>query len=202
MGIVTLLNVSMNVVYLKAIPVGELAGVERAAELAARRLFGSAAALVVAGAILASGFGCTSANIAPGPRVAFALAQDRLFPRAFGRVHARFGTPAFGLLVQALWTALLCLSGRYEELYTYSVFLGVLGYTAAAVSLFIFRRTRPEAPRPYRCWGYPVVPSLYVLGSLLFVVNTLVTQPKASLAGLLILALGVPVYFLMKSRRA
>src|SRR5438132_1462484 len=149
--------------------------------------------IVIAGAILASGFGCTSANIAPGPRVAFALAQDRLFPRAFGRVHARFGTPAFGLVIQAFWTALLCLSGRYEQLYTYSVFLGVLGYMAACLSLFVFRRTRPDAERPYRCWGYPITPFLYLLGSLLFVGNTLYTQPKESLAGILILALGVPV---------
>jgi basic amino acid/polyamine antiporter, APA family len=202
MGLVTLLYVSVNAIYLKAIPVHELAGVDRAAEVASQRLFGAGVTLVIAGAILASGFGCTSANIAPGPRVAFALAQDRLFPRAFGRVHARFGTPAFGLVIQAVWTALLCLSGKYEELYTYSVFLGVLGYAAAAISLFVFRKTRPEAPRPYRCFGYPVVPLLYVLGSLLFVINTLVTQTKASLAGLAILALGVPVYYAMRARRA
>jgi APA family basic amino acid/polyamine antiporter len=201
MGLVTLLYVSVNAIYLKAIPVAELAGVDRAAEVASRRLFGAGAALVVAAAVLASGFGCTSANIAPGPRVVWALANDRLFPRAFARVHPRFGTPAFGLVVQALWTALLCLSGRYEQLYTYSVFLGVLGTMAAAISLFLFRRKRPDAPRPYRCWGYPLVPTFYVLAALLFVANTLWTQPKESLAGLLILALGVPVYFAMLRRR-
>jgi APA family basic amino acid/polyamine antiporter len=201
MGLVTLLYVSVNAIYLKAIPVAELAGVDRAAEVASRRLFGAGAAFVVAGAILASGFGCTSANIAPGPRVVWALAKDRLFPHAFARVHPRFGTPAFGLVIQAVWCALLCLSGRYEQLYTYSVFLGILGTTAAAVSLFLFRKTRPDAPRPYRCWGYPVVPALYVLGALLFVANTLMTQPKESIAGLLILAIGVPVYFRMLAKK-
>ena len=202
MGLVTLLYVAVNAIYLKAIPVAELAGVDRAAEVAARRLFGGGAALVIAGAILASGFGCTSANIAPGPRVVWALAKDGLFPRGFARVHARFGTPAYALIVQAFWCGLLCLSGRYEQLYTYSVFLGVLGTTAAAISLFVFRKKRPDAPRPYRCWGYPVVPALYVVGALLFVANTLMTQPKESVAGLLILALGVPVYLTMKKRRA
>jgi APA family basic amino acid/polyamine antiporter len=202
MGLVTLLYVSVNAIYLKAIPVAELAGVDRAAEVASRRLFGAGAAFLVAGAILASGFGCTSANIAPGPRVVWALAKDRLFPHAFARVHPRFGTPAFGLVIQALWCALLCLSGRYEQLYTYSVFLGVLGTTAAALSLFVFRRKRPNANRPYRVWGYPVVPALYVFGSLLFVANTLMTQPKESIAGILILALGVPVYFRMLAKKA
>ena len=200
MGLVTLLYVAANAIYLKAIPAAELAGVDRVAEVASRRLFGAGAALVIAGAILASGFGCTSANIAPGPRVVWALAKDRLFPHAFARVHPRFGTPAFGLVVQAVWCALLCLSGRYEQLYTYSVFLGILGTTAAAFSLFLFRRTRPDAERPYRCWGYPVVPALYVVGALLFVLNTLMTQPRESLAGLLILALGVPVYFGMRAK--
>jgi APA family basic amino acid/polyamine antiporter len=202
MGLVTLLYVAVNTIYLKAIPVGELAGVDRAAEVASRRLFGAGATLVIAGAILAAGFGCTSANIAPGPRVVWALAKDGLFPRAFARVHPRFDTPAFGLVIQALWCALLCLSGRYEQLYTYSVFLGVLGTTAAAFSLFLFRKRRPDAPRPYRCCGSPVVPALYVVGALLFVAYTLTNQPRESLAGLLILALGVPVDVAMRKRRA
>jgi basic amino acid/polyamine antiporter, APA family len=201
MGLVTLLYVSVNAIYLKAIPIAQLAGVERVAEVAARALFGTGVAFVVAAAILASGFGCTSANIVPGPRVAWALAHDRLFPRSFARVHPRFGTPAFGLVVQAVWTAVLCLSGGYEQLYTYSVFLGVLGYTASAVALFLFRKRRPDAPRPYRCWGYPIVPLLYVVGSLLFVGNTLYSQPKESLAGFAILALGIPFYYAMRAQR-
>jgi len=201
-GIVTALYVGMNAIYLKAIPALELAGVERPAEVAALRLFGAGATWVIVGAILFAGFGCTSANIAPGARVSYALAADGLFPRPFARVHPRFRTPSFGLVVQAVWAALLCLSGRYDQLYTYSMFIGVLAFAAAGVALFVFRRTRPDAPRPYRCWGYPVVPALFVVGSLLFLANTLVSQPRESLAGLAILALGVPVYFGMRRAQA
>ena len=97
--------------------------------------------------------------------------------------------------------SLLCLSGRYDQLYTYATFAVILAYTGTGVALFLFRRNRPDLSRPYRCWGYPVVPGVFVASSLLLAVNTVREQPLETAAGLAILLLGVPVYFWMKRGR-
>jgi len=193
-GLVMLIYVALNAAYLKAIPASEMAGVARPAQLAAERLIGPFAGVLITAAIVAATFGCTGATLTPGPRIAYAMAGDGLFPAPFGRVHPGYHTPSFGIGLQAVWTALLCLSGRYDQLYTYAIFATLLGYVAGAVALFLFRRRLPDLPRPYRCWGYPVVPGLYVAALLLVLGSTLVEQPKESLAGLGILALGLPVY--------
>jgi APA family basic amino acid/polyamine antiporter len=199
-GLVTLLYVAVNAVFLKAIPAAEMAGIGEPAAVAATRLFGSGAAFLIALAVTAAAAGCTSAGIAPGPRIVYALAKDGLFPAAFGRVHPRFQTPSFAIVVQAVWMSLLCLSGRYEQLYTYATFFVILAYAATGVSLFVMRRRRPDLPRPYRCWGYPVVPFVFVASSLLLAANTVREQPKETLAGIGILLLGLPVYFGMRRR--
>lgn len=198
-GLVTLLYVGVNAVFLKAIPVGELANVARPAELASSRLFGSGATLAIALAVTAAAFGCLSAGIAPAPRIVFALSRDGLFPKPFGRAHPRFQTPSFAIVVQAIWMSLLCLSGRYDQLYTYATFAVILAYTATGISLFVFRKKRPDLPRPYRCWGYPIVPFVFVATSALLAVNTVREQPKETLACLAILLLGLPVYFWMRA---
>jgi APA family basic amino acid/polyamine antiporter len=197
--LVTLLYVGVNAVFLKAIPVMELAATARPAELASRRLFGEAAATAIAVAVTAAAFGCVSAGIAPAPRIVYALSRDGLFPGAFGRAHPRFRTPAFAIAVQAIWMSLLCLSGRYDQLYTYAIFAVILAYTASGISLFVFRRRHPEWPRPYRCWGYPGVALLFVASSVLLAVNTVREQPRETLACLAILLLGLPVYFAMRA---
>jgi len=198
-GLVTFLYVGVNAVFLKAMSVGELARAAQPAAVASTRLFGSASTAVVSLAITAAAIGCVSAGIVPGPRIVFALSQDGLFPKSFGRAHPRFQTPSFALVVQAVWMSVLCLSGRYDQLYTYATFAVILAYTATGISLLVFRRTRPDAPRPYRCWGYPVVPWVFVATSILLAVNTVRQQPLETLAGLGILLLGVPVYFWMRA---
>ena len=198
--LVMLLYVGANVAFLKTMSVAELAQASHPATVAATRLFGAGAALAVALAVTAAAAGCLSASIVPAPRITYALANDGLFFPRFGRAHPRFHTPAFATVVQAIWMSLLCLSGRYDQLYTYATFAVILAYTATGVSLFVFRRREPDRPRPYRCWGYPVVPLLFVLSSLALAVNTVREQPKETLAGLGILALGVPVYFWRRSK--
>lgn len=200
-GLVSILYVGVNAVFLKAMTVSELAASAQPAAAAADRLFGRGAVLFIALAITAAAFGCASAGLVPGPRIVFALSRDGLFPAAFGRAHPRFRTPSFALVIQATWMSLLCLTGRYDQLYTYAIFAVVVVYTATGISLFVFRRTRPEAPRPYRCWGYPVVPALFVLTSALLAWNTIRTQPRETLAGVAILLLGLPVFWLMRRRR-
>lgn len=200
-GLVLLLYVGANAAFLKAMPVSELAASPRPAAVASERLFGPGASFAVALAVTAAALGCLSAGIAPGPRIVYALARDGLFFRPFGRAHPRFHTPAFGIVVQAVWMSLLCLSGRYDQLYTYATFAVILAYSATGIALFVFRRRRPDLPRPYRCWGYPVVPFLFVASSLLLAANTVREQPRETLAGVAILLLGVPFYYWMRARR-
>ena len=127
--------------------------------------------------------------------------QHGLFFQRFGRAHPRFHTPGFAIAVQALWISLLCFSGRYDQLYTYATFAVILAYMVTGISLFVFRRKRPDLPRPYRCFGYPVVPFLFVAFSLLLAANTVLQQPRETLAGLAILLVGVPVYFWLRRSR-
>jgi APA family basic amino acid/polyamine antiporter len=196
--LVALLYVGVNAVFLKAIPAAELSGVARPAELASQRLFGGGATVAIAFAVTAAAFGCVSAGIVPGPRIVFALSRDGLFPKPFGRAHPRFQTPSFAIAAQAVWMSLLCLSGRYDQLYTYATFAVILAYTASGTALLVFRRTQPDTPRPYRCWGYPFVPVAFIATSLLLAVNTVREQPRETLAGLGILLLGLPVYFALR----
>lgn len=198
-ALVTFLYVGANAVFLKAMSVTELAKTPQPAALASARLFGGGSTVAIALAITAAAFGCVSAGIVPGPRIVFALSRDGLFPKPFGRAHPRFRTPSFALLVQAVWMSLLCLSGRYDQLYTYATFAVIIAYTATGVSLFVFRRTRAGAARPYRCWGYPAVPAAFVATSALLAANTVREQPLETLTGLGILLLGVPVYFWMRA---
>ena len=199
-GVVTLLYVGVNATFLKAIPPAEMAGVAQPATLAATRLLGPGSAYVISLAVTAAALGCLSAGIVPGPRIVYALSRDGLFPKAFGRVHPRFLTPSFAIVVQAVWMSLLCLSGRYDQLYTYATFAVILAYAATGIALFLFRRRRPGLARPYRCWGYPVVPLLFVASSILLAANTVREQPMETLAGLGILLVGLPVYFAMRGR--
>ncbi len=200
--LVMLLYVGANVAFLKTMSVGHLARADHPATVAATTLFGSNAAVAIAFAVTAAAAGCLSASIVPAPRITYALAKDGLFFPRFGRAHPRFRTPAFATIVQAIWMSLLCLSGRYDQLYTYATFAVILAYTATGISLFVFRRRRPDLPRPYRCWGYPVVPLLFVLSSAALAVNTVREQPKETLSGLAILLLGLPVYFWRRSALA
>ena len=199
-GLVTLLYVAVNAVFLKAIPAAEMGGVGEPAAVAATRLFGENAAFLIALAITAAAAGCTSAGIAPGPRIVYALSKDGLFPAPFGRVHPRFQTPSFAIVVQAVWMSLLCLSGRYDQLYTYATFFVILAYAATGIALFVLRRRQPGLARPYRCWGYPVVPLLFVVCTIALAANTLREQPKETFAGIGILLLGLPVYLVMRRR--
>jgi basic amino acid/polyamine antiporter, APA family len=199
-ALITALYLAVNVVFLKAIPPAELAQVAQPAAVAAERLFGPATKAMISFALTAAALGCTSAGLLAGPRIVYALSNDGLFPKAFSRVHPRFRTPSFAIVVQGIWMSLLCLSGRYDQLYTYATFAIVIAYAATGVALFVYRRRAPDLPRPYRCWGYPVVPAIFVLTSLALAANTVREQPRETLAGLAILFLGVPVYLAMRRR--
>ncbi len=197
-GIVIALYLGVNVAYLKTMSVAGLGAAARPAQVASLALFGAGATLLLSGAIVAMAIGAASAAVVPPARIAYAMARDGHLPAKFGRVHPRFRTPALSIAIFAVWTSILCLSGRYEQLFTYATFAIILAYVAAGISIFVFRRRRPDAERPYRCWGYPWTPLIFIGSSLAVAVATIWNQPRETLAGLAILLAGVPVYFWMR----
>jgi basic amino acid/polyamine antiporter, APA family len=148
--------------------------------------------------VVVSTFGCDAAAILAGARLLFAMARDGVFLPAAAKVHPRYRTPHVAIVALSAWSAVLALSGSYEQLFTYVAFASILLHMVGAIALFRLRRTRPDHPRPYRVWGYPFVPGVFVLASTAFVVNTLVQRPQESFAGLGLLAVGLPVYWYSK----
>jgi APA family basic amino acid/polyamine antiporter len=154
----------------------------------------------VALTVIVSTFGCNVAAILAGARLLFAMARDGVFLPVAARVHPVYRTPHVAVVALASWSALLALSGTYEQLFTYVMFASSLLHMIGAFGVFRLRRLRPDLPRPYRVWGYPVVPVVFIVASGAFVLNTLAERPRESLAGLAFLALGVPFFWLSNRR--
>ena len=191
----TTIYVSVNLAYVFALTLEEMSGVTRIAEKAVTALVGPGGAALVAATVVVSTFGCNVAGVIASSRACFAMATDGRFFASAARVHPVHRTPHVALLVTSGWSALLTLTGGYEALFTYVTFASVLFGTLGGVAIFVLRTRRPEVPRPYRALGYPVVPALYVLGSLALVGNTLSERPLESIAGLGLVAIGLPFYF-------
>jgi len=198
--IVGVIYVAMNMTYIYAMPLEEVAKHETIAHAAAVALFSPRAAVWLSAMIAVSCFGAVASAILCAGRVYFAMARDGVFFRRMAQVHPRWRTPAFSLIGQGIWAGVLTLSGRYDQLYTYVMFGMILSYTLGVVGLFVLRWKRPEVPRPYRCAGYPWLPGLYVLIGTAWTVNTIVTRPKETLAGVAIILIGVPHYLYWKRR--
>jgi APA family basic amino acid/polyamine antiporter len=171
---------------------------DRVATAAIQAMLGGRGAGPMAAAIMVSTFGCANGLLLAGARVYYAMAKDGLFFSSVATVHPKYHTPAISLLVQAVWAGILTLTGSYSELLEYVIFAVVLFYILTIAGIFRLRRTRPEAPRPYRAWGYPVLPLLYI-GFASFVEWALLTHKALrSFAGLSIVAIGIPVYYLWR----
>jgi basic amino acid/polyamine antiporter, APA family len=136
-----------------------------------------------------------------GARVYYAMAEDGVFFRSLAKVHPRWHTPVMSLVLQGIWSAILALSGRYDQLFTYVMFMMVLSYVLTVVGLFILRRKQPDTPRPYRCTGYPWLPAIYVFLGSLWALNAAMEKTKETLVGTAIVVLGVPFYFYWKRQR-
>lgn len=191
---VTLLYVLMNVVYVRALPVAAIGESERIGEAAATALFGPLGGRLISAAVLVSIFGCISSTILYAARIYLPMAQDRLFFARLADVHPRYQTPGACLVAQGAWCVALTFSGSYEQLYTFVVFAVVLFHAMTGAAVFVLRRRQPDAPRPYRTWGYPVVPLVFVAASVALVLNTLVEKPWESGIGLALILLGLPAY--------
>jgi basic amino acid/polyamine antiporter, APA family len=183
---------AMNVTYMYAMPLTEVAKHETIAHAAATTLFSPGAAIWLSAMIAISCFSAAATCTLSGARVYMAMAQDGVFFKSMAVVHPKWRTPMFSLIGQGIWAALLTLSGRYDQLYTYVIFGMLLSYTLTVIGLFILRRKRPELERPYRCTGYPWLPAIYVAIAGAWTINTIITRPKESFAGMLIMLAGVP----------
>ena len=198
--VLAVLYILVNATYARALPGRALTDAPRVAESAAVALFGHAAARAVGAAILITTLGCLATTILYSSRIYLPMARDGIFFRAASIVHPRFRTPTFGLWGQSTWAVLLALTGTYRQLYTFVVFAGVLFHAATGAAVFVLRARQPDAPRPYRAWGYPLTPILFVGSCALLLVMTAVARPVESLCGLGLVALGLPAYAFWRRR--
>ena len=189
-----------NLAYLHVLPLPALAEHQRVAAKTMEVLAGPRGATFVAALILCSIFGAINGTVLGGPRAYFAMARDGVLFPSVGRVHPRYATPAAALLIQGGWSILLASTGTYKQLYTYVIFTGWLFYAAATFAVVILRRKRPDIERPYRVWGYPVVPIAFSAAALTIVANALVRSPKESGIGLILVLTGVPIFLIWKRK--
>ncbi len=211
-ALVSTLYLLANVAYLNVLPLHgikdgaavlergiQFATQDRVGSAAAEVIFGAAGATIMASAILVSTFGCNNGLILSGARVYYAMAKDRLFFRSVGNLN-RNHVPAAALVAQAIWASFLCLTGTYNQLLDYVIFAALIFYALTTIGLFILRAKRPDAERPYRAFGYPLLPALYILlASTIAVVLLIADKTRTqALSGLVIVAIGIPVYYLWR----
>lgn len=200
---VTVLYLAANVAYLSVLPLDAIksAANDRVGTAAAEVIFGPAGAIIMAVLIMISTFGCNNGIILSGARAYWAMSKDNLFFKGAGQLNKN-DVPGNGLWIQAAWASALCLSGSYGDLLDYVVFAVLIFYVLTILGIFRLRMTRPDAERPYKALGYPIVPALYVVLALFICVMLLIYKPNYTWPGLVIVASGVPVYFLWKQRSA
>ena len=214
-GVVLLLYVLCNFVYLSVLPLAgdphamtiagrgiQFAQEDRVATAVMERAFAGSGAKLMAAAILISTFGCANGMLLAGARVYYAMSRDGLFFKSVGKLSERSKTPVNSLWVQWAWTCLLCLSGSYGQLLDYVIFAVLIFYILTIVGLFVLRRTRPDAVRPYRAFGYPVLPAIYIVMASWICLVLLRYKPQYTWPGLIIVLLGVPVYLVWRRQGA
>lgn len=201
-GLVSLLYFACNYVYLQVLPLEAIqaAPEDRVGTAVARGIFGDRAVQMMAAAIMVSTFGCLNGLTMAGARVFYAMALDKLFFKAAATLDPKTYAPVTALWIQALWAGALTLTGSYNELLDYVIFAVLLFYILTIVGIFVLRRTRPEMERPYRAFGYPVLPAAYILLAGVVEFLLLLYKPNFTWPGLLIVLLGIPVYFVWKKR--
>src|SRR5271157_4920235 len=189
---------AMNMTYVYAMPLSEVAKYETIAHATAAVLFSPGAAVWLSAMIAVSCFSAAATCTLSGARVYLAMAQDGVFFRRMAVIHPKWRTPAFSLIGQGIWAAVLTMSGRYDQLYTYVIFGMVLSYTLTVIGLFVLRWKKPDVPRPYRCTGYPWLPAIYVLVGVAWTLNTIIQRPSEAFWGATIVLIGIPGYLYWK----
>lgn len=197
---VTIIYFLVNVVYILALPVDKMKGIVRIGELASSYLFGPDVSRIISAAIMVAIFGCLSATILYGPRVYYAMAEDGAFFRSMAYIHPRYHVPSNALFGQAIWSGLLCLSGTFQDLYEYVVFALVIFFALTGLAVISLRLKQPQMKRPYKVWGYPVLPLFFVAVNIAIFINTVIAQPLKSIIGLVMLGIGIPAFLYWKRR--
>jgi APA family basic amino acid/polyamine antiporter len=212
--IVTVLYILANVAYLCLLPLkGNPDGADafsrgiqfategRVGTAAATIIFGNVATTVMAVLIMISTFGCNNGIILAGARLFYAMGQDKLFFGRAAKLNSK-GVPAFALWIQCIWASGLCLSGSYNDLLTYATFASLLFYMVTIAGIFVLRRREPDAPRPYRALAYPWLPALYIIVTAAICIDLLIFQTRYTAGGLIIVAIGLPLYFILNKINA
>jgi APA family basic amino acid/polyamine antiporter len=208
--IVSVIYLITNFVYIKILPLSgapdgadvlsrgiQFATDDRVATSAMFVVFGDYAAIIMALFIMISTFGCNHSLILAAPRVYYAMAKDGLFFKKVGEIN-RFGVPGFALVIQGIWSILLCLSGTYSNLLDYVIFAVLLFFAMTILAIFVLRVKRPDIPRPYKTFGYPFVPAIYIMATVFIMVILLIYKPNYTFPGLIIVVVGIPVYFIWR----
>jgi APA family basic amino acid/polyamine antiporter len=199
-SIVTASYVALNIAYLHVLPIDVLRSSTRVAADAAEAVVGSVGATIIAALVTVSTLGALTALILAGPRVYYTMAHDRLAPKWFGRVHPTSSTPANAVVAQAAWSSVLAATGAYQTLVARVVYTEWIFFALMSAGLFVLRRRRDYAP-PFRTWGYPATPALFIAAAVTIVVNQIYRQPADAAVGLSLVAVGAPVYYLVHARR-
>ncbi len=196
--IVIVVYVLINIAFLYVLPINEMAKSPLVAATAAEKIFGPNGASLISIAVIISTFGALNGSILATARVPFAMARANIFFKSLGKVHPKFGTPHTSLFVQGIWSCVLVLSGSFDTITDYVMFASWLFYLLGAFGVIILRKKMPDAVRPYKVWGYPYTPALFVLFAFLFLINSIVSDTQNAMMGLVLIGCGLPFYFFWK----
>ncbi len=198
--IVIAVYVLINLAFLYVLPIDEMSKTTLVAATAVEKIFGSGGGALISIAVIISTFGALNGSILATARVPFAMAKAKLFFGSLGKVHPKFGTPHVSLVVQGIWSCILVLSGSFDTITDYVIFAAWLFYMLGAFGVFVLRKKMPNAHRPYKVWGYPYTPALFVIFALMFLVNSIVSDTENAMMGLILILSGLPIYFFWKYR--
>jgi APA family basic amino acid/polyamine antiporter len=197
--LVLLVYVLVNIAYFHVLPTSQVMGTATVASDAARRILGNAGGAFIAVGVMISTFATLNGSILAGSRIPYATAREGLFPDALAAVHPRFHTPAVSLVGQAVIAGLFAITGEYQSLYTKVIFSEFLFYALCTLGVFVLRRREPDLPRPYRTWGYPLVPAIFVILAVCLLGNTFWQERADSMWGVVLVGSGIPAYFIWKA---
>jgi len=170
------------------------------AATAAEIIFGHYGAVIISIAVIISTFGALNGSILSTARVCFAMSRNNMFFKKLGEIHPKFGTPHTSLIAQGIWSCVLVLSGTFDTITDYVIFAAWLFYMLGALGVIVLRKKMPDVPRPYKVWGYPYTPILFVIFSFLFLVNTIISDVSNAAMGALLILIGLPLYFIRSSQ--
>ncbi len=199
--LVMTIYVIVNAAFLYVLPIRKMAHSPLVAASAAEVIFGDKGAAIISIAVIISTFGALNGSILSTARVQFEMARDNLFFPIFGKVHEKFKTPANSLLIQGIWACLLVFSGTFDTITDYVIFAAWLFYMLGAFGVYVLRRKMPDTPRPYKVWGYPITPAIFVIFSFLFLLNTVISDTHNAAMGALLILLGFPFYLYWKYKK-